>query len=66
MSLHLTKNGAIIAASQREVAAAKRSRTRGQSSGYKYQRFGYRKAFFVLWEAFEYSPHARPRRDAAT
>lgn len=61
MSLHLTKRGAMEAASIREIEAAQKALNRRRSSGHRYRRFGYRKQFFVFWEAFEYSPHQRPR-----
>jgi hypothetical protein len=58
---HLSKQKAHEEASRLELEHQAKARSGRHSSGHKYVRYGVRRQFFVLWEVFEHSPHARPR-----
>jgi hypothetical protein len=61
VSYHLTEYNANVEASRLEVEAAVKGRDRSHTSGHRYLRWGVRRAFFFLWEVYEYTPHQRPR-----
>lgn len=53
MNLYLTKQAAQIAASGKEIEAARLALDRRHSSGYRYKQFRVRRQFFVLWQVYE-------------